>query len=86
MLGMCWRIGEAKRHHKEFEVAVMRLEGGLVDIIRLHADLVISRAQIELGEEASALEFIHKFLHHQDGKLILYRLFVEGTVVHTKLP
>lgn len=65
---------------------VERSESSLLDVARVHVDLVISRAQIKLGEEAGALEFIQKFLYHRDGKLILNRLFVEGTVVHIKSP
>lgn len=48
------RIGEAKRHHQELEVTVVHPECCLVDVISVHAHLVIAVAKVELGEESGA--------------------------------
>jgi hypothetical protein len=39
-------------------VAVMRPECGLLNVVRMDAHMVVARAQVELGEESSAVEFV----------------------------
>jgi len=51
-LKSCWCIGETKRHDQELKVAVMSPKRCLGDIIRVHAHLVVTQPEIEIGEEA----------------------------------
>lgn len=43
-------IGEAKRHYKELVVARVSAKGSFMDISSRHADLVISRFEIQLAK------------------------------------
>ena len=42
----------------------MRAKRGLGDILRLHANLVVAGAEVELGEEAGAMELIEELIDH----------------------
>jgi hypothetical protein len=53
-----WRICEHKGHDKELKEALMSPERRFGDVFRMHAHLVITRAQVQLCEEAGALELI----------------------------
>ena len=61
-------------------------ERRLVNIIGVHPHLVIPGAQIQLGEEARAVEFVKEFIDHGDGKRVLDSEGVEGAVVDAKSP
>ena len=76
-----WGIGEAERHHQELVVAVVGAEGGLGNVVGVHLHLVVARAQVELGEEARALELVEELINHWDRELVLRGLGVEGVVV-----
>lgn len=45
---------------------------------RLHAHLVIYRAQIQFGKEAHPTQFIQDLIDHWNRKFILDSLFIEG--------
>jgi hypothetical protein len=49
------RVGEAERHHQELEVAMVSMEHRLLDVVRVHAHLMIARTQVELGEEVRSV-------------------------------
>jgi len=52
------RVVEAKCHDHKLVRAFMRAERHLVDVLGPHADLVVPRPQVELGEELGAVELI----------------------------
>jgi len=62
----------------------MGTEGRLVHVRRVHPHLMISRAEIQLSEETCAAKLVQEFVHHQDWELILHRLFIQRTIIHTK--
>jgi hypothetical protein len=47
-----WCIVKAKWHYKKLEMTTMCPESYLVDVAGMHSDLMISTANIKLGEEA----------------------------------
>ena len=64
----------------------MCAECRLVDILRGHPNLVVTRPEIQFGEKAGALEFIQKFIDNRNWKLVLDGDKVETTVVDTEMP
>jgi hypothetical protein len=64
----------------------MRAEGSLGDVVGMHPHLMIPGAQIELGEEASAMELVKQLIHHRNRELVLESLGVEGAVVDAEAP
>jgi len=52
------RIAQTKGHDQELEVPVVRAERRLVDVLGVHAHLVVARAKVQLGEVLGAVEFI----------------------------
>jgi hypothetical protein len=79
-------VAEAERHHKELVQAIMCTERRLVDVLRAHAHLVITRAQVQLGEELSAMELVEELLDHRDREGVLDRQRVERAVVDAESP
>lgn len=65
------RVGELERHHHELEMAVVGAECRLGDVVRVHEHLMTVAAEVEFGEEASAVKFIEKFLDHRDREFAL---------------
>jgi hypothetical protein len=53
-----WCIGQAERHDQELDVAVIRAERRLGDVVRVHPHLVVAAAEVDLGEETRAAELI----------------------------
>jgi hypothetical protein len=54
----CQHVGEAERHDQKLEVTVVHLESCLLDVRKVHANLVAAVAQVQLGEEARVTEFV----------------------------
>jgi hypothetical protein len=57
---MCRGIGESKRHN---QILIQRIPGGecsLRDVFRVNLDLVITRTNIDLGEDLSTGKLIEK--------------------------
>ena len=52
------RVGQAERHDQELEVAMMHAKRRLVDICWVNTNLVISRAELQLGEELCAMQLV----------------------------
>jgi hypothetical protein len=61
-------------------------EGGLVDVARVHPHLVVARPEVQLREEAGAMELVQELIDHWNRELVLRRLGVEGTVGIEVLP
>jgi len=79
-------VGEAERHDHELEVAVVRVERRLVDVLRVHAHLMLAAAEVQLGEERRALEFIEQFVHNRDWEQVADGLGVQCAVVDAEPP
>lgn len=45
-------------------MASVRAEGGLVDVVGVHAHLVVAAAEVELDEEPRAAKFVEELVHH----------------------
>jgi len=80
------RVGEAERHDEELEQALVCAERGLVDVVRVHQDLMIAGAHVQLGEEPRPAQLVQQLLHHRDGKLVLDGGVVEREVIHAETP
>ena len=52
----------------------------------VHQHLVVAAAQVELGEEARAQEFVKEFVDHWDRELVLHCALVQGAVVDAEAP
>lgn len=57
------RVGEPERHDPELEVAMVSLEGGFIFILLPHADLMVTRTQVQLGEDCCASQFVEQLVH-----------------------
>jgi len=79
-------VGEPKRHHQELEVAVVGAERRLLDVRRVHAHLVVPRAEVELGEVLGPVELVEELVDHRDRELVLGRTVVERAVVDAEAP
>ena len=79
-------VAQPKWHHQELVEAVVCAERRLVDVGRIHADLMIPRAQVKLGEEPGAVEFVQELIDHWYGKSVLHSDGVQGAVIHTEAP
>lgn len=83
----CYRcISEAKGHDEELKVTSVRPKGGLGDVIRMHAHLMVPAAQVDLGEELGTLQFVQELINHWYWKFVLHDGVVEGTVVDAETP
>lgn len=64
----------------------MRAECRFGHIVRVHAHLMIATAEINLGEEAGAFQFINELIHQGIWKFVPHRLHVQLTVVDAEAP
>jgi hypothetical protein len=64
----------------------MHTKGHFLNIFRMHADLIVSTAKIDLGEESRHTKFIKQFMDNRYRKLVRDSLVVQGAVVNTKMP
>jgi len=58
----------------------------LGDVVGTHADLMIARAKIKLGEELDVVKLIKQFVNHGDGEGVLDGDGVQDTVVNVEMP
>ena len=77
-------IGKTERHDQELKMAMVSAEHRLDDVIGVHPHLVVARAQIELGEEASPMKLVEKLIDDRNREFVIGRLGVEGPVVDAK--
>jgi hypothetical protein len=78
--------GEAECHDQKFEMAMVRPERHLGDVVWVHQHLVVAAAKVELGEVAHPLELIQELIDERNWKLVFHGLGVEGTVVDAESP
>ena len=74
-------LHKAHRQHQILEAAVASAEGGLLDVRVCDANLVESRAKVDLGEELCSVDAVEHLVHERQRVLVLHRLLVEGAVV-----
>ena len=67
-------------------MAVVRAEGGLLDVHRAHPHMVVPGAEVELGEELRSMELVEELVNHRDRELVLGRAVVERPLVDAKAP
>ena len=79
-------IGESKWHDQKFIVFIMGAKGGLMDVVGLHSDLIISVLQIQLSEECRTMEFVKQLIDGWDWVSVLDSDGIERLIVHTKVP
>ena len=79
-------ICQTERHDQKLEQALMSVESRLLPIIRVHAHLVIPRAEIQLREELGTPKLIQQFLYHRDGEFIFYCVGIQSLIVNTEVP
>jgi hypothetical protein len=79
-----WRIGEAERHDKVFEMTVAGAESGFPFIAFFDAEKVVTRSQIKFGEVFGSLESIHDLVRERKRVAILDGDGVETPVVHAE--
>jgi hypothetical protein len=79
-------VCQPKGHDEELKFSAVCAECCFVDVARTHANLMISVAEVKLGEEPHVTEFIQQFVYYWDGKGVLYCFAVELTVVDAESP
>jgi hypothetical protein len=63
-------VRKTKRHYHVLKVTTEGSESRLVDVFRLHADLVVARPQVQLGKDMCTMQFIQKILYDGNRELI----------------
>jgi hypothetical protein len=56
-------ISQAKRHDQEFIVPIMSLECCLVNILRRHSDLVITRSKVYLRKNSGPNQLVQELVY-----------------------
>src|SRR5712664_3941476 len=74
-------VGEAEEHNQGLKESSVRAESGLPLVTFLDADIVVSPADIQLGEVACTPETIYKVGNKRKRVDILNRLGVQCSVV-----
>lgn len=64
----------------------MRSEGRLVDVIWMDTYLMVSRSQIELGEELRTMQLVKQLVNHRYRVLVLDSCLVQLAVVDAESP
>ena len=84
-------IPHAERHPGKFEEAKGRDDGGLRDVGGVHRDLMVALPEVDLGEDASALQSGHE-VHHvgqrvavRDGDAVEAAIVAAGAPVAVRL-
>jgi hypothetical protein len=67
-------------------VTALGAECRLLNVVHMHADLVVARAEVQLGEEACAVEFVEQLIDDRDRELVLYCAAIESSVVDAEAP
>src|SRR3954453_18407205 len=76
-------VSEAKGHDLVLVMAISGTECSFLDIIFVDSNLMIPRAQVNLGEHLGMVKLVHEVLNERDGEPILDGDLVQGAVVHT---
>ena len=64
----------------------MGAKGGLMDVVELHSDLIISGLQIQLSEECRTMEFVKQLIDGWDWVSVLDSDRIERLIVHIRVP
>src|SRR4051812_27655427 len=83
-----WGIGESKGHDLVLIMTVPGAKSHFGDIILVDLDLVIARAEVNLGKYLGFIETINQIINQGNGKTILDSDLVQGSVVnaHAEFP
>jgi hypothetical protein len=77
-------IRQPEGHDQEFKMPVMSPERRLGHVVGVHEHLMVATAEIQLGEEFGAPEFVEKLVDDWDWKHFTHRAGIEGTVVYAE--
>ena len=64
----------------------MSAEHRLCDVCGVHTDLVVARAEVQLGEELGAMQLIQQFIDQRNRVRVLDGDGIEGSVVDAEPP
>jgi hypothetical protein len=70
------------------EMAISSAEGCFLHIFLMYADLVITRAEIDLGEHPGTMELVSEVINQGDWESIFDGDVVEGMIInaHSQIP
>lgn len=77
-----WGVRQSKRKDEELVEAISSSKRGLVDIILMDLDLVVSRAEVDLTEDLGIMESVKQLVDSRQWVCVLDCLFVKGTVIN----
>ena len=63
-LECCWGVAQPERHDEELIEPIMGSERHLFHISWVHANLMIARAEVSLGEEPGAIQLMQELVDH----------------------
>ena len=78
------RVGKSKEHHRWFEEALVRDEGGLPLVAIFDANIVVSPANIKLGEQFGVFELVDEVGDEGEWVGVLGGMFVQVAVILTR--
>ena len=80
-------IGQTEGKNEELVEAITSAEGGLVDIVIMDLDLVVSGAEVDFAEDLGIVETVKQLIDSWQWVCILDCLFIEGTIInaHAKI-
>ena len=70
-LECCRGIGETKRHDFVLIVAISGAESCFFDVLFMDSDLMIARAEIDLGKNLGIVQLVDKVFNEQDWETVL---------------
>ena len=85
VLEYCWCIGESKRHHIVFKLAISCAECSFPFVSRRDANEVVRMSKVDLGIDSSLTRRVKKVGNEWKWIPILLRNFVESLIVDTKV-
>jgi hypothetical protein len=77
-------IGQAEWHDQELEVSMMGAQRHLGNVGAVHADLMVTAPQIQLGEVLCPTQFIEQLIDDRNGEHVAHGARIEHTVIDTE--
>src|SRR3954470_23200787 len=77
-------ISNTKRHNRILIMTIPCPKSSLLNILRLHTNLMIPRPQINLAKHTSSNQLIHQIINPWKWILVLNRYFVQLPIINTK--
>ena len=71
-----WGVGESEEHHRWFKEAFMRDEGSLPLVAIFDVHIVVSPADVKLGEQFGIFEFVNEVRDERESVGISGGMFV----------